>query len=152
MRKLARPWIFEKVRRTATLRPARTNPAVEETQTVNALTQMKPEVSSILDRSCADCHSNKTIWPWYTQFAPVSWWLVDHVNEGRRELNLSEWGKLARERQERKLRQMCDEVTDGQMPLSSYLPMHPSARLSEQDKKVLCDWTEQERARLSQMK
>jgi Haem-binding domain len=131
------------------VRPARTNPAVEETQTINAVTQMKPEVSAILDRSCRDCHSNKTVWPWYTQFAPVSWWLVDHVNEGRRDLNLSEWSKLPRDRQERKLRQICDEVTDGQMPLSSYLPMHPSARLSEPDKKILCDWTEQERSRLS---
>jgi hypothetical protein len=126
------------------VRPARTNPAVDENQTINALTQMKPEVSSILDRSCRDCHSNKTVWPWYTQFAPVSWWLVDHVNE--------EWGKLPRDRQERKLRQICDEVTDGQMPLSSYVPMHPAARLSEQDKKTLCDWTDQERTRLSQAK
>lgn len=131
------------------VRPARTNPAVDESQTIGALMQMKPEVGSILDRSCRDCHSNKTVWPWYTQVAPVSWWLSDHVNEGRRELNLSEWGKLPRDRQERKLRQMCDEVTDGQMPLSSYLPMHPAARLSEQDKKTLCDWTDQERARLA---
>lgn len=131
------------------VRPARTNPAVDESQTISALTQMKPEVGSILERSCRDCHSNKTVWPWYTQIAPVSWWLSNHVNEGRRDLNLSEWGKLPRDRQERKLRQMCDEVTDGQMPLSSYLPMHPAARLSEQDKKTLCDWTDQERARLA---
>ncbi len=131
------------------VRPARTNPAVDESQTINALTQMKPEVASIVDRSCRDCHSNKTVWPWYTQMAPVSWWLSNHVNEGRHNLNLSEWGKLPRDRQERKLRQMCDEVTDGQMPLSSYLPMHPAARLSEQDKKVLCDWTNQERERIA---
>lgn len=130
------------------VRPARTNPAVDESQTISALTQMTPEVASILDRSCRDCHSNKTVWPWYTQIAPVSWWLSDHVNEGRHDLNLSEWGKLPSDRQERKLRQMCDEVTEGQMPLSTYLPMHPTARLSEQDKKTLCEWTDQERARL----
>jgi len=134
------------------VRPAMTNPAVDESQTINALTQMKPEVASILDRSCRDCHSNKTVWPWYTQVAPVSWWLSNHVNDGRRNLNLSDWGKLPRDRQERKLRQMCDEVTDGQMPLSSYLPMHPAARLSEQDKKTLCDWTDEERERMAQTK
>lgn len=134
------------------VRPARTNPAVDESQTIFARTQMATEVAAILDRSCRDCHSNKTVWPWYTNVAPVSWWLSDHVNEGRRNLNLSEWGKLPRDRQDRKLRQICDEVQDGVMPLSSYTPMHPQAKLSEPDKKTLCDWTEKERERLSQTK
>jgi len=131
------------------IRPTLSNPSVDESQTVNARTQMTPEVAAILDRSCRDCHSNKTVWPWYTQIAPVSWWLSNHVNEGRRNLNLSEWGKLAPDRQDRKLRQICDQVQDGVMPLSSYLPMHPVAKLSDQDKKVLCDWTEAERQRLN---
>ena len=131
------------------IRPARTNPPVDPAQSIEAHMRMTPEITSILDRSCRDCHSNRTQWPWYTNVAPVSWWLSNHVNEGRHELNFSEWGKLPRDRQDRKLRQICDEVTDGQMPLSSYLPMHPTARLSEQDKKTLCDWTEAERERLS---
>jgi len=131
------------------VRPARTNPAVDESQTIFARTQMTPSVAAILNRSCNDCHSNKTVWPWYTQLAPVSWWLSNHVNEGRHNLNYSEWGHLNADRQERKLRQICDQVQDGNMPLSSYLPMHPKARLSEEDKKTLCDWTEAERQRLS---
>jgi len=131
------------------VRPARTNPAVDESQTIFARTQMTPQVSAVLDRSCRDCHSNKTVWPWYTNVAPISWWLSNHVNEGRANLNLSEWGKLAQDRQDRKLRQICDEVSDGVMPLSSYVPMHPQAKLSAEDKKTLCDWTDAERARLS---
>ena len=67
-------------------------------------------------------------------------------------MNMSEWGKLPKDLQDRKLRQMCDEVQDGVMPLSSYLPMHPTAKLSEQDKKTLCDWTDKERERLAQAK
>ena len=67
-------------------------------------------------------------------------------------MNLSEWGNLDRDRQRKKLQQICDEVQDSAMPLSSYLPMHPKAKLSEQDKKTLCDWTDAERARLSQAK
>jgi hypothetical protein len=130
-------------------RPARTNPAVDESQTIEARTQMTPQVKDILDRACRDCHSNKTEWPWYTNVAPVSWWITDHVNEGRQNLNLSEWGKLDKDRQDKKLRQICDEVEGGGMPLSSYLPMHPKAKLSEQDKKTLCDWTAAERQRLS---
>ncbi len=131
------------------VRPARTNPPVDESQTINARTQITPQVAAIFDRSCRDCHSNKTVWPWYTQIAPISWWLSNHVNEGRRNLNLSEWGKLPPDRQDRKLRQICDQVQDGVMPLSSYTPMHPLAKLSEQDKKILCDWTEAERQRLT---
>ena len=131
------------------IRPARTNPPVDESQTINARTQMTPDVASILDRSCRDCHTNKTVWPWYTNVAPLSWWLSNHVADGRRSLNMSEWGKLPPDRQERKLRQMCDEIQDGNMPLSSYTPMHPAAKLSEQDKKTICDWTDQERQRFS---
>lgn len=129
-------------------RPARTNPAIDPAQTIEAHTQTTPQAKDILDRACSDCHSNKTEWPWYTNVAPLSWWISNHVNEGRQHLNLSEWAKLDRDRQDKKLRQICDEVEDGGMPLSSYLPMHPKAKLSEQDKKTLCDWTAAERARL----
>lgn len=131
------------------MRPARTNPPVDQSQTIEAKTQMTPPVQDIIDRSCNDCHSNKTVWPWYTNVAPISWWIVGHINDGRRNLNLSEWTKLDRDRQAKKLQQICDEVQDGAMPLPSYLPMHSKAKLSEQDKKTICDWTEAERARLS---
>ena len=130
-------------------RPARTNPAVDESQAIEARTQMTPQAKDILDRACRDCHSNKTEWPWYTNVAPVSWWITGHVNEGRQNLNLSEWGKLDKDRQDKKLRQICDEIEDAAMPLPSYLPMHPKAKLSEQDKKTLCDWTAAERERVS---
>jgi hypothetical protein len=124
------------------IRPARTNPAMDATQAMEAHVQLTPQAKEILDRSCRDCHSNQTDWPWYTNVAPVSWWITDHVNAGRNHLNLSEWAKLDKDRQSKKLQQICDEVEDGAMPLSSYLPMHPKAKLSEQDKKTLCDWTE----------
>jgi len=110
---------------------------------------MTPQVATILNRSCVDCHSNKTVWPWYTNVVPVSWFIVNHVNTGRGLLNLSEWGRYDQDRQSRKLRQMCDQVTDGAMPLSSYTPLHPGSTLSAEDKKTLCDWTDAERERLS---
>lgn len=129
-------------------RPARTNPPVDESQTIYARANVPPQVAAILERSCRDCHSNKTVWPWYTNFAPLSWFIVDHVNEGRKHLNLSEWGKLDKDRQNKKLREICDEVTDGNMPLSSYTPLHPGSTLSPEDIKTLCDWTEAERKKL----
>ena len=130
-------------------RPARTNPAVDAAQTIAAQTQLTPPAKDIFDRSCRDCHSNQTEWPWYTNVAPISWFIVDHVNTGRKNMNLSEWGKLDSGRQDRKLRQICDEVTDGAMPLSTYTPLHPGSKLSPADVKTLCDWTAAERARLS---
>jgi hypothetical protein len=133
-------------------RPARTNPVSESSQSIEAHVQMTPQVKEILDRSCRDCHSNNTKWPWYTNVAPVSWFIVDDVNQGRERLNLSEWGRMDRDRQDKKLRQICDEVEDSAMPLPSYLRMHPNAKLSEQDKKTLCDWTAAERERLSAAK
>ncbi|MEP6707394.1 MAG: heme-binding domain-containing protein [Pyrinomonadaceae bacterium] len=130
-------------------RPARTNPPVDQSQTIEAHTEITPQVASILARSCNDCHSNKTVWPWYTNVAPVSWFVIDHVNEGRSNLSLSEWGRNDQRRQGKKLEQMCDEVKDGAMPLSSYTPLHPGSKLSAEDVKTLCDWTEAERARLA---
>lgn len=131
------------------IRPARTNPAVDESQTIFARTQMTPQVTAIFNRSCVDCHSNKTVWPWYSNVMPVSFFLVGHVNHGRSAMNLSEWGRLDRDRQDRRLRQICDEVSDGAMPLSSYTPLHPNSRLSAEDKKTLCDWTDAERGRVT---
>ena len=131
------------------VRPARTNPAVDESQTIFARTQMTPSVATILNRSCADCHTHKTVWPWYTNVAPVSWFIVSHVDEGRRLLNLSEWGKLDLDRQSKKLQQMCDEVSDGGMPLSTYTPLHRGSKPTPVDVKALCDWTDAERARLA---
>jgi len=81
------------------IRPAKTNPSADPSLAIESHVQVDPKVSSILDRSCADCHSNKTRWPWYTNVAPVSWFVIDHVNDGRKELNLSEFGKYDRRRQ-----------------------------------------------------
>ncbi len=131
------------------VRPARTNPSVDQTQTINAQLQLTSPVAAILDRSCHDCHSNSTRWPWYSNVVPASWFLVDHVNEGREHLNFSEWGKLDKRNADKKLEEMCEEVSDKLMPMDSYTWIHRSAKLSDADIKTLCDWTEAERARLA---
>jgi len=131
-------------------RPVRSNPPVDESQTIFARTQMTPQVASILNRSCTDCHSNKTLWPWYSNVAPVSWFVTGHVDQGRKTMNLSEWAKLDHDHQDRRLRQICDEVQDGAMPLSSYTPLHPASKLAPAEVKALCDWTDSERERLNQ--
>ena len=132
------------------VRPARTNPPVDPSQTIEARVQVPPHVASILNRSCKDCHSNTTRWPWYSNVAPFSWLLIDHVNEGRDNLNLSEWGRLDNRRADDKLEEICDEVKIGAMPIGSYTWIHRNAILSQEDVKTLCDWANAERARMGQ--
>jgi len=131
------------------VRPARTNPAVDPSQTIHARQQVNPQVAAILDRSCQDCHSNTTRWPWYSNVAPVSWFVIDHVNHARSHMNLSEWGSLDNRKASKKLEEICEEVQDGEMPLESYTYIHWSAKLSPDDVKTLCEWTAAERARIA---
>ena len=130
-------------------RPARTNPAVDQSLSLESRVQVSPLVSAIIDRSCSDCHSNKTRWPWYSNVAPVSWFVIDHVNEGRQNLNFSEWGRYTKRDTDGLLKQICQEVKAGAMPLSSYTPLHPGSKLSAEDKKILCDWANAERQRIN---
>jgi hypothetical protein len=131
------------------IRPSMTNPPVDESRTLQARAQVQPEVYAIMERSCNDCHSNKTTWPWYSQVAPVSWYLSRHVDQGRRQLNISDWAGYDNRRATRKLDEICEQVKTGEMPINTYLLIHPSAKLSEADKQALCNWAEQERARLA---
>jgi hypothetical protein len=131
------------------VRPARTNPAADPSQSIHARQQVSPQVAAILDRSCQDCHSNTTRWPWYSNVAPVSWFVIDHVNHGRSHLNLSEWGSLDNRKASKKLEEICEEVQDGEMPLASYTYIHWSAKVSPEDVKTLCEWTAAERARIA---
>ena len=125
--------------------PAKTNPVIDRSLALESNLQLDTRVASILDRSCADCHSNRTRWPWYSNVAPVSWFVIGHVNDGRRDLNFSGWGNYDKRQQSQKLDQMCDLAKGGVMPLSSYTPLHPGSKLSPEDVKALCDWTHTQR-------
>ncbi|HEX8846347.1 MAG TPA: heme-binding domain-containing protein [Pyrinomonadaceae bacterium] len=132
------------------IRPARTNPPVDEARTIQAHARLTPQVAALLDRACNDCHSNLTRWPWYSNIAPVSWFVINHVNVGRQEMNFSDWAQYSRSEQQGLLKDICREVKKGAMPLPSYLRMHGEARLSNEDVKTLCDWASAESERLNQ--
>lgn len=112
----------------------KSNPPVEEE--ITAL----PEVKAILKRACFDCHSNETIWPWYSRVAPVSWLLAWDVGEGREELNFSTWNRYSQKKREKIFKEIREEVEEGEMPPWFYLPLHPDARLSDSDRSVLRAW------------
>lgn len=125
------------------LRPDRSNPPVDPAREITAIHPTTPAVSSLLDRSCNDCHSNRTAWPWYSNVAPASWLVAHDVNDGRDALNLSEWGAYNAERRQKLGGKMCEEVKDREMPLSQYTLVHPGARLKTADVQALCSWAEQ---------
>ena len=99
-----------------------------------------PEVDAILRRSCYDCHTNETAWPWYARIAPGSWLIARDVKKGRSRMNMSEWSDDDRDAIELDLENSWEQVEAGHMPPWFYLPMHPTAYLSEQDKLTLKSW------------
>ena len=112
----------------------RTNPA--ERSRIEA----PDSVAAILERACYDCHSNRTRWPWYSYVAPMSWLVARHVENGRADLNFSEWPTFDFEAEEYALRDIREQVEEGKMPLKSYLLLHWDARLSEEDRRILIEW------------
>ena len=99
------------------------------------------EIREILRRSCYDCHSHETRWPWYSYVAPMSWFVVDHVDDGRADLNFSDWPVFDFEAQDLAFEDIGQQIEQGEMPLTSYLLLHPSARLSDDDKRRLLRWS-----------
>ena len=124
-------------------RPERSNPVVDPAGDITAQVPVPPLVQSILERSCFDCHSNRTRWPWYSNVAPASWLVAQDVNEGRKHLNFSEWGSYKQGKRVSRLDMMISEVDKGEMPLKNYLLLHGEAALTEADKDTLCAWAEQ---------
>ena len=123
------------------VRPARTNPVSNPDEDIQAVLPVHREVAATLSRACNDCHSNNTVWPWYSNVAPVSWLVVSDVREGRNELNFSNWGAYDREKQQKLLGEICEQVREGEMPGFQYEMMHPKARLSDADRRTICAWT-----------
>lgn len=131
------------------VRPERTNPRTDSSRSLTAAVAVPRDASSVLARACRDCHSNETQWPWYSHVAPISWFVADHVNHGRRHFNFSEWTKYDSEEQERLLKNVCAFARKGTMPLPSYTWVHRNARLSDADVQALCEWAERPGARLA---
>ena len=108
------------------------------------VSQVPDTLASVFLNSCYDCHSNHTFYPWYSNVAPFSWYLNKHIEEGKAHLNFSSWGIMDKAQKITQLDQLCEEITYGTMPLNSYLWIHPSSKLSEQDIQAICKWAESE--------
>jgi len=118
----------------------KTNP---ETNLENDFIEVKApseDVTTILKTTCYDCHSNESKYPWYSNLAPISWWLKDHIDEGREELNFSEWETYTKGRKDHKLEEMIEMVEEDEMPLKEYTWIHSDAKLTTEQKSMLLSW------------
>lgn len=118
----------------------KTNLPVEPSKDFVIASNAPSEIRSILKTSCYDCHSNEVVYPWYTNIAPFSWWMKHHVNEGREELNFSEWGTYSSKRMDHKLKECIEEINENEMPISTYVWMHNEATLNPDQKEKLIQW------------
>jgi hypothetical protein len=112
------------------------NPATNPSEVLSEA-NMTPEVKNLLSVACYDCHSNNTRYPWYSNIAPVSWWLQNHVREGREELNFSEWNSMDARKKDHKLKECVEMIEEGEMPINSYTWTHADAQLTAEQQAVL---------------
>ncbi len=118
----------------------KTNPPVQQDKDFLTMIKAPTKIGNILKNACYDCHSSETKYPWYFNIAPVSWILKNHVNEGRRRINFSNWGDYNTDKQAIRLDRCIEAINEGEMPLSAYVTMHSEANLSDIQKKELIGW------------
>jgi hypothetical protein len=116
------------------IRPAKTNPPARLDASLD------PAIKPLLQRACYSCHSNETVWPWYSSVAPISWLIASDVSEGRQNLNFSEWGTYPADIQGHKMIKIGEEVEEKAMPPWYYSFMHGDSRLSEEERAVIKNW------------
>ncbi len=97
-------------------------------------------ISALLQESCYDCHSNNTQYPWYNKVQPVAWFLEDHIDEGKAELNFNEWDAYSNRRKKSKLKSITSQINDNEMPLASYTLIHKDVKLSKSEKALIVDY------------
>ncbi|NYJ27162.1 heme-binding domain-containing protein [Allomuricauda sp. ARW1Y1] len=109
-------------------------------------TNPSPEVKAILNTACYDCHSDNTEYPWYNNIAPVSYWLADHIEDGKKHLNFSDWQNYDTKKKDHKLEELIEEVKEGEMPLKEYTWTHGDAKLTQEQINALVSWAKDARA------
>lgn len=120
--------------------PAPVNPVVDPNNVIFTYRPAPGEVEILLKNACFDCHSYETNYPWYAYVAPVSWYIENHVSEGRENVNFSLWTSYTPDEQDHVLEECFEEIKKGHMPLKSHQLVHPEARLSQKEKDMLLNY------------
>ncbi|RMB56355.1 cytochrome C [Dokdonia sinensis] len=111
-----------------------------------AETNATAEVKAILKTNCYDCHSGVTEYPWYAEVAPISFWVDEHVEDGKKHFNVAAWDSYSLKKKDHKLDELIEEVEEGEMPLDAYTWLH--GNMTSEEKEVLENWAKGVRAQL----
>jgi exonuclease VII small subunit len=122
------------------IRPSKNDGAAATSKDITHIVAVPENVMGLLQNSCYDCHSNQTEYPWYSKITPVNWWLHNHVKDGKRHLNFSEFTNSSYKRMMKKLDEVAETVEKHEMPLDSYLWLHKDAELDASQQKTIIDW------------
>lgn len=120
-------------------KPTKNITSAAQFQSIDKVYNVPQHVGNILQKDCYDCHSNHTKYPWYVNIQPIAWWMDDHIKEGKRKLNFSEFGSYTLKKQDHKLEELTEQIVD-EMPLQSYTIAHKETKLTAGEKKTLTDW------------
>lgn len=123
------------------IQPAHNTSGQILTTDITKMVSIPDKVLAVFKNACYDCHSNNTRYPWYVYIQPMGWMMAKHVKDGKNNLNFSEFGTYSKRKQANKLRSIGHCIQEGSMPLSSYTMIHTDARLSNEDKKMIMDWS-----------
>jgi hypothetical protein len=115
-------------------------PPVNQADDFMTVINPNEKIKNILKTACYDCHSDEIVYPWYSNIAPISWWVKDHINNGKKHLNFSIFGTYPPKRANHKLEECFEMLENNEMPLPSYTWMHPEAKLSNDDREMLISW------------
>ena len=130
------------------IRPARNNGTFSGPHDISHSVQTPDSILSILKTSCYDCHSNRTIYPWYTNINPIGFWLKSHVDEGKRSINFSDLSGFTKKKLDHRLGDITEQIVGSEMPISSYTLIHRYAMLDSSQVSALKKWVHAERATL----
>lgn len=123
------------------VRPAK-NVSTDKSKNIKTLYAVSTEVETILTKACNDCHTNNTEYPWYAAVQPVTWWLDDHIKEGKKHLNFDEYTTYNLRKQFHKMEEVVEQVKEKEMPLDSYTWIHRDAKLSDTERATLTTWAQ----------
>lgn len=124
------------------LRPSENTSNGVEPYEISARYHVPQNVYISLQKACFDCHSNTTKYPWYFNIQPFAWWMQHHVNDGKKHLNFSEFGSYTKKRKLKKLNEIKESVTEGWMPIDSYLWIHKNAKLTKNETDAIASWAD----------
>ena len=131
------------------IRPAKNVHAGAQPNHVMKNFPASPEVRSIMEKACFDCHSNNTTYPWYSYIQPFAWWLNDHIEEGKKEVNYDEFLSYTPKKQHKKFEETAELVKEGEMPLKSYTWIHRDAKLTDAERQAIVNWATRSAATIS---